>query len=69
MLPNLKTGVTVLALNASTKHGIRVPIIPVGLNYYKGHKFRGKLAINFGPAYYAIDEFADEFKRNRWDTY
>jgi glycerol-3-phosphate O-acyltransferase/dihydroxyacetone phosphate acyltransferase len=27
---------------------LRVPIVPVGLNYVQGHRFRGKVVIDFG---------------------
>ena len=29
-------------------HGIRVNIVPCGLNYYKAYKFRTKVLIEYG---------------------
>lgn len=47
LLP-LKAGVSIIALDAFRKHNIRVPIVPVGLNYFGGHKFGGRVVIEFG---------------------
>jgi len=68
MLP-LKPGVAIISLKAFEKYGIRVPIIPVGLNYYKGHKFRGKLAINFGAPYYPSDTLYSLYHENKTLAY
>mmetsp|Transcript_116969 Transcript_116969/g.330984 ORF Transcript_116969/g.330984 Transcript_116969/m.330984 type:complete len:588 (+) Transcript_116969:87-1850(+) len=51
----LKAGVAIIALDAYRKHHIRVPIVPVGLNYFQGHKFGGRAVVEFGPAIH-IDE-------------
>lgn len=48
LLP-LKAGVAIIALDAYTKHHISVPIVPVGLNYFQGHRFGGRVVIEFGP--------------------
>jgi len=47
LLP-LKAGVAIIALDAYKKHNVQVPIIPVGLNYFRGHRFRGRVVIEFG---------------------
>eukprot|EP00439_Symbiodinium_sp_Y106_P026880 s2444_g3.t1 len=43
LLP-LKAGVAVIALEALRRHHINVPIVPVGLNYFRGHQFGGRVA-------------------------
>ena len=48
LLP-LKAGVVIIALEAYSKHYITVPIVPVGLNYFHGHRFGGRVVIEFGP--------------------
>ena len=48
LLP-LKAGVAIIALEAYSKHYITVPIVPVGLNYFQGHRFGGRVVIEFGP--------------------
>mmetsp|Transcript_20095 Transcript_20095/g.45417 ORF Transcript_20095/g.45417 Transcript_20095/m.45417 type:complete len:701 (-) Transcript_20095:35-2137(-) len=47
LLP-LKAGVAIIALDAYSKHHIRTPIVPVGLNYFSGHRFGGRVVIEFG---------------------
>jgi glycerol-3-phosphate O-acyltransferase/dihydroxyacetone phosphate acyltransferase len=39
LLP-LKAGVTLMALGAVEKYKVPVKIVPCGLNYFFGHKFR-----------------------------
>jgi len=48
LLP-LKAGVAVIALDAYTKYHMTVPIVPVGLNYFSGHRFGGRVVVEFGP--------------------
>eukprot|EP00597_Dinobryon_sp_UTEXLB2267_P004777 CAMPEP_0170077660 /NCGR_PEP_ID=MMETSP0019_2-20121128/14427_1 /TAXON_ID=98059 /ORGANISM="Dinobryon sp., Strain UTEXLB2267" /LENGTH=590 /DNA_ID=CAMNT_0010290111 /DNA_START=209 /DNA_END=1981 /DNA_ORIENTATION=- len=47
LLP-LKAGVAAIALGVMDKYDVSVPIIPVGLNYFRGHKFRGRVVVEFG---------------------
>lgn len=47
LLP-LKAGIALIAYSAMEKHGLNVPIVPVGLNYFRGHRFRGRVIIEFG---------------------
>eukprot|EP00297_Palpitomonas_bilix_P026037 CAMPEP_0113910918 /NCGR_PEP_ID=MMETSP0780_2-20120614/27845_1 /TAXON_ID=652834 /ORGANISM="Palpitomonas bilix" /LENGTH=413 /DNA_ID=CAMNT_0000907233 /DNA_START=112 /DNA_END=1353 /DNA_ORIENTATION=+ /assembly_acc=CAM_ASM_000599 len=48
LLP-LKAGVAQMALGALEKNGKAPTIIPCGLNYFKGHKFRSQVVVEFGP--------------------
>lgn len=47
LLP-LKVGVALIAYSALEKDGINVPIVPVGLNYFGAHKWRGRAVVEFG---------------------
>jgi glycerol-3-phosphate O-acyltransferase/dihydroxyacetone phosphate acyltransferase len=47
LLP-LKAGVAAIALGVLDKYGISVPIVPVGLNYFRGYRFRGRVVVEFG---------------------
>jgi len=47
LLP-LKAGVALIAYSALEKHGLNIPIVPVGLNYFRGHRFRGRVIVEFG---------------------
>jgi len=54
-LLDLKPGVALMALGATTT--TPVPIVPVGLSYFRGHLFRNaKVTVHFGPALYATKE-------------
>jgi glycerol-3-phosphate O-acyltransferase/dihydroxyacetone phosphate acyltransferase len=52
LLP-LKVGVALIAYSALEKDGLSVPIVPVGLNYFRGHRFRGRVTVEFGKPIYA----------------
>lgn len=47
LLP-LKAGVAAIALGVMDKYGVSVPIVPVGLNYFHGYRFRGRVVVEFG---------------------
>lgn len=44
LLP-LKVGVALIAYSALEKDGINVPIVPVGLNYFRAHRWRGRAVV------------------------
>eukprot|EP01036_Dinobryon_divergens_P037460 gene37460-49001_t len=50
-----KVGIASIAVGVLEKYGINVPIIPVGLTYFRGHRFRGRVVAEFG-APIRIDE-------------
>jgi glycerol-3-phosphate O-acyltransferase / dihydroxyacetone phosphate acyltransferase len=47
LLP-LKVGIALIAFLALDHDGINVPIVPVGLNYFGAHRWRGKLVVEYG---------------------
>mmetsp|Transcript_21418 Transcript_21418/g.46773 ORF Transcript_21418/g.46773 Transcript_21418/m.46773 type:complete len:766 (+) Transcript_21418:544-2841(+) len=47
LLP-LKVGVALIAYSALERDGISVPIVPVGLNYFRTHRWRGKCLVEYG---------------------
>lgn len=47
LLP-LKVGVALIAYSALEKDGINVPIVPVGLNYFRAHRWRGRAVVEYG---------------------
>jgi glycerol-3-phosphate O-acyltransferase / dihydroxyacetone phosphate acyltransferase len=47
LLP-LKVGVAAIAFGVLDKFDVSVPIVPVGLNYFRGHRFRGRAVVEFG---------------------
>ena len=54
-LAQLKTGTARVALTVTDRGKVAVPIIPVGLNYIRRHRFRSQAYISFGEAI-EIDE-------------
>lgn len=51
LLP-LKAGVSIMALGAMAHHkGLQVQIVPCGLNYWAGHRFRSTVVVEFGRPY------------------
>ncbi|GAB5359032.1 hypothetical protein AAMO2058_000509600 [Amorphochlora amoebiformis] len=56
LLP-LKAGITFMALGAmASSPGMKVKIIPLGLNYFKGHHFRSRVFIDIGAPIIPSDE-------------
>lgn len=47
---------------------MRVPVIPVGLNYFKGHKFRGRVVVEFGPPVDLSDDLCNEYLTDKKAT-
>mmetsp|Transcript_89861 Transcript_89861/g.256936 ORF Transcript_89861/g.256936 Transcript_89861/m.256936 type:complete len:626 (-) Transcript_89861:586-2463(-) len=64
LLP-LKPGVAIIAMGALERHGISVPIVPVGLNYFEGHKFRGRCVVEFGPPITISGEVSAAYKEDK----
>eukprot|EP00927_Polykrikos_kofoidii_P080917 TRINITY_DN7795_c0_g1_i1.p1 TRINITY_DN7795_c0_g1~~TRINITY_DN7795_c0_g1_i1.p1 ORF type:complete len:705 (-),score=131.20 TRINITY_DN7795_c0_g1_i1:24-2093(-) len=65
LLP-LKAGVAIFALDAWSKHNIRpVPIVPVGLNYFNGHKVGGRVVVEFGAPIIIPDEIYEQHETDR----
>jgi len=69
LLP-LKAGVAAIALGVEEKYHISVPIVPVGLNYFRGHRFRGRVVIEFGaPIVVSRDVFEAYQHGNKREAY
>lgn len=62
LLP-LKVGVALIAYSELIKDGINVPIVPVGLNYFRAHRFRGKATVEYGSPTYIDPSTVAQFKR------
>ena len=64
LLP-LKAGICLMALGAMVKYNIPVAIQCVGLNYFQGHKFRSRVAVNFGITYNVPGKLAEIYATDR----
>jgi 1-acyl-sn-glycerol-3-phosphate acyltransferase len=58
----IKSGVSVIALGAMAKYPNRnVRIVPVGLNYFNGHRFRSRALVTFGDPLDIPKELCKEY--------
>ncbi|KAI9916309.1 hypothetical protein PsorP6_016740 [Peronosclerospora sorghi] len=64
LLP-LKAGVAVMALGVKDKYNITVPVVPVGLNYFRGHRFRGRVIVEFGTPITVDQELMDKYAEDK----
>lgn len=57
-----------MALGAMTKFGIRVNIVPIGLNYYKPSAFRSKVLIEIGKPYVIPNQLVELYQKNKRES-
>lgn len=62
LLP-LKVGVSLIAYSALERDGVNIPIVPVGLNYFHAHRFRGRAIVEFGAPIYVDPTTLDGYKK------
>ncbi|CAM9628551.1 unnamed protein product [Ectocarpus sp. 6 AP-2014] len=68
LLP-LKAGVAVIAFGTLEKHGVNVPVVPIGLNYFRGHRFRARAVVEFGPPVRISEELHELYKTDKKEAY
>ncbi|GMI26355.1 hypothetical protein TeGR_g583, partial [Tetraparma gracilis] len=61
LLP-LKVGVALIAYTAFEKRGMNIPIVPVGLNYFQAHRFRGKAIVEYGAPIFLKPETLPQYQ-------
>ena len=54
-----------MALGAMEKFNKPVNIVCCGLNYYKGHRFRSKVVIEFSSPFKIPMEFVEKYKTQK----
>jgi len=63
LLP-LKAGITIMAFETMIRNpNMQIPIIPVGINYFNGHRFRSRVYVETGDAIYPSQELLKQYKR------
>lgn len=62
LLP-LKVGVALIAYSALERDGVSVPIVPVGLNYFRTHRWRGKCLVEYGDPVYIKPGSLKEYQK------
>jgi glycerol-3-phosphate O-acyltransferase / dihydroxyacetone phosphate acyltransferase len=68
LLP-LKVGVAAIAFGALEKYDVNVPIVPVGLNYFRGHRFRGRVVVEFGQPIYLDKKLIQLHRESKRQAY
>ncbi|MGI9220561.1 MAG: lysophospholipid acyltransferase family protein [Woeseiaceae bacterium] len=63
-LVELKTGTARVALTVTDRGKVSVPIVPVGLNYIRRHRFRSQAYISFGEAIEIDGEWLARFNED-----
>jgi glycerol-3-phosphate O-acyltransferase/dihydroxyacetone phosphate acyltransferase len=58
----LKPGVAIFCLGGSIKSGKPVPVVPVGLNYFKGHRFHSRVFVDYGAPIYPSEELLRKYQ-------
>lgn len=61
----LKAGVAAIALGVLEQFDVSVPIVPVGLNYFRGHRFRGRVVVEFGQPIHIRKEVVSIYKESK----
>lgn len=63
LLP-LKAGITIMALETMSRNPeLKVPIIPIGINYFNGHRFRSRVYVETGEPIVPSDELLAQYRR------
>ena len=63
-LVKLKTGTARVALTVANRGNALAPIIPVGLNYIRRHRFRSQAYVHFGEPIVIDDDWLARFNSN-----
>lgn len=58
----LQAGLAVIAFGTLDKHGVNVPVVPIGLNYFRGHRFRARAVVEYGPPVRISEELYELYK-------
>jgi glycerol-3-phosphate O-acyltransferase/dihydroxyacetone phosphate acyltransferase len=64
-LLTLKPGVSIIVLEAMRQKKLPVPVVPVGMQYFDGDKFRGSCVIEFGPPILPTTEMIEEYNKEK----
>lgn len=65
----LKAGVTLMSLGAMDKYNsLTVKIVPCGLNYFHGHRFRSHVMVEYGAPIEIPWQLVLEYRKNKRET-
>jgi glycerol-3-phosphate O-acyltransferase/dihydroxyacetone phosphate acyltransferase len=60
-----QAGVAIIALSVLEKYDVSVPIVPVGLNYFRGHRFRGRVVVEYGAPIMISEDIFKKYRENK----
>jgi glycerol-3-phosphate O-acyltransferase/dihydroxyacetone phosphate acyltransferase len=68
LLP-IKAGVSIMALGAMAKDpNCKISIIACGLKYFKPHKFRSQVIVEFSTPYRIPQDLVEKYKKNKRES-
>ena len=67
LLP-LKAGVAIMALGALERDKVNTTIIPCGLTYFSGHRFRSRVILEFGPPLVVTPDMLEKYRADKRGT-
>mmetsp|Transcript_23155 Transcript_23155/g.36085 ORF Transcript_23155/g.36085 Transcript_23155/m.36085 type:complete len:587 (-) Transcript_23155:56-1816(-) len=67
LLP-LKAGVAIMALGALERDNVNTTIIPCGLTYFSGHRFRSRVMLEFGPPLVVTPDMLEKYRADKRGT-
>lgn len=68
-LQPLKAGISSIAFGALDTCDQNVTIVPIGLNYFRGHRFRGRVVVEYGKPIHITAELMKLYKTSKRDAY
>ena len=68
LLP-LKAGIASIAFGTLEATDTNVTIVPIGLNYFRGHRFRGRVVVEYGQPIYITADLVKQFKQSKREAY
>ena len=64
-----QVGVAAIALGTLEKYDVNVPIVPVGLTYFRGDRFRGRVVVEYGQPIYISKDLMKVYKESHRTAY
>ena len=58
-----------IAFGVLEKFDMNVPIVPVGLTYFRGDRFRGRVVVEYGQPIHISKDLMKTFKESRRTAY
>lgn len=58
-----------IAFGTLEKYDVNVSIVPVGLNYFRGHRFRGRVVVEYGAPLKITPDMMKTYRESRRNGY